>query len=185
MTKWLLTNKCINKIWYSYSTKSCLVIKRNEVLIYAIVQSLSHVDSLWLHGLQHSRLPCPSLSPRVCSDSCPLSRNAIQRSLPLLSPSSPAFNLLQHHSLLQWVSSSHQVVKVLEASASTCASSIQHPSKEYSGLIRATDTCYIISKSWNFYAKLKSSNTKQHILCDSIWIISCEMSRQIHTNRKH
>ena len=26
-------------------------------------------DSLRLHGLQHSRLPCPSLSPGVCSDS--------------------------------------------------------------------------------------------------------------------
>ena len=25
------------------------------------------------HGLQHARLPCPSLSPRVCWDSCPLS----------------------------------------------------------------------------------------------------------------
>ena len=24
-------------------------------------------DSLWPHGLQHARLPCPSLSPRICS----------------------------------------------------------------------------------------------------------------------
>ena len=31
-------------------------------------------DSLWPHGLQHIRLPCPSLSPRVCSDSCTLSQ---------------------------------------------------------------------------------------------------------------
>ena len=31
-------------------------------------------DSLRLHGLQHTRVPCPSLSPRVCSNSCPLSR---------------------------------------------------------------------------------------------------------------
>ena len=31
-------------------------------------------SSLQPHGLQHSRLPCPSLSPRVCSNSCPLSR---------------------------------------------------------------------------------------------------------------
>ena len=30
-------------------------------------------DSLQPHGLQHARLPCPSLSPRVCSNSCPLS----------------------------------------------------------------------------------------------------------------
>ena len=31
-------------------------------------------SSLWPHGLQHARLPCPSLSPRVCSNSCLLSR---------------------------------------------------------------------------------------------------------------
>ena len=31
-------------------------------------------SSLRPHGLQHTRLPCPSLSPRVCSNSCPLSR---------------------------------------------------------------------------------------------------------------
>ena len=29
--------------------------------------------SLWPHELQHARLPCPSLSPRVCSNSYPLS----------------------------------------------------------------------------------------------------------------
>ena len=31
-------------------------------------------SSLRPHGLQHTRLPCPSLSPRVCSNSRPLSR---------------------------------------------------------------------------------------------------------------
>ena len=31
-------------------------------------------DCFWLHGLQHTKVPCPSLSPRVCSNSCPLSR---------------------------------------------------------------------------------------------------------------
>ena len=31
-------------------------------------------DSLQPHGLQHARLPCPSLSPGVCSNSCPLSQ---------------------------------------------------------------------------------------------------------------
>ena len=31
-------------------------------------------DSLWPHGLQHTRLLCPSLSSRVCSNLCPLSR---------------------------------------------------------------------------------------------------------------
>ena len=40
--------------------------------------------------------------------------DAIQPSHPLLSPSPPAFNLPQHQGLFQWVSSSHQVAKVLE-----------------------------------------------------------------------
>ena len=31
-------------------------------------------DSSWSHGLQHSRLPCPSLSPGVCPSSCPLNQ---------------------------------------------------------------------------------------------------------------
>ena len=30
-------------------------------------------NSLQPHGLQHARLPCPTLSPGVCSNSCPLS----------------------------------------------------------------------------------------------------------------
>ena len=30
-------------------------------------------DSLKTHRLQHIRLPCPSLSSRLCSNSCPLS----------------------------------------------------------------------------------------------------------------
>ena len=143
--------------------------------------------SLWPHGLQHTRLPCPSPSPRACSNSCPLSQwsvilsnnlilchlllllhsifscgtwdlvtcqfssvaqscptlcdpmecstpgfpvphqlpeftqthvhwvsNAIQPSHPLSSPSPPAFNLAQHQGLFKWVSSSHQVAKVLD-----------------------------------------------------------------------
>ena len=31
-------------------------------------------DSLWPHRLQHSRIPCPSPSHGVCSNSCPLSQ---------------------------------------------------------------------------------------------------------------
>ena len=31
-------------------------------------------DSLQPYGLQHDRLPCPSPTPRACSNSCPLSR---------------------------------------------------------------------------------------------------------------
>ena len=40
--------------------------------------------------------------------------DATQQSHPLSSPSPPAFNLSKHQGLFQWVSSSHQVAKVLE-----------------------------------------------------------------------
>ena len=62
--------------------KSCQglgVGKRNgEALVKATVSvQLSHSvlsDSLWPYRLQHARLPCPSPTPRACSNSCPLSQ---------------------------------------------------------------------------------------------------------------
>ena len=56
--------------------------------------------------------------------------DAIQPSHPLLSPSPPALNLSQHQGLFQWVSSSHQVAKVLELQLQ-----ILRLSNEYSWLI--------------------------------------------------
>ena len=52
------------KQWSNYSLRRVL-----ELLFILSVVS----DSLWPHGLQHVRFPCP-LSPRVCSNSCPLSQ---------------------------------------------------------------------------------------------------------------
>ena len=42
------------------------------------------------------------------------STKLVMASHPLSSPSPPAFNLSQHQGVLQWVSSSHQVARVLE-----------------------------------------------------------------------
>ena len=39
-----------------------------------VVQLLSRSNSLWPHRVQHSRLPCPSLSLWTCSNSCPSNR---------------------------------------------------------------------------------------------------------------
>ena len=43
------------------------------------------------HGLQHTRLPCPLLSPGVCSNSCPLSQWCHPTISSFVSPSLPAF----------------------------------------------------------------------------------------------
>ena len=40
--------------------------------IYIHILLLSRVWLFETHGLQHTRVPCPLLSPRVCSDLCPL-----------------------------------------------------------------------------------------------------------------
>jgi len=74
------------------------------------VQSLNHVwlfATLWTSACH---VPCPSPALGACSNSC----LSTQWSHPLLSPSPPAFNLSQHQGLSQWVSSLHQVAKVLE-----------------------------------------------------------------------
>ena len=68
--------------------------------------------TLWSHGLQHGRLPCPSPIPTAWVS------DAIKPSHPLSSPSPPAFNFSQHQGLFKWVSSLHQVAKVLRVSAS-------------------------------------------------------------------
>ena len=45
---------------------------KNEGVTCVVVQSLSLVHLLQPHGLQPARLHCFSLSPRVCSNSCPV-----------------------------------------------------------------------------------------------------------------
>ena len=42
----------------------------HSILLLLSCQVMS--DSLRPHGLQHTRFPCPSPSPRVCPSSCPL-----------------------------------------------------------------------------------------------------------------
>ena len=42
-----------------------------EVINFSSVQSQSCL-TLWPDGPQHARLPCPSPTPRACSNSCPL-----------------------------------------------------------------------------------------------------------------
>ena len=70
-------------------------------------------NSLRPHEPQHTRPPCPSPTAWVYPNPCPLSWWCHPTSHPLSSPS-PALNPSQHQGLFKWVSSSHQVAKVLE-----------------------------------------------------------------------
>ena len=71
-------------------------------------------DSLWSQGQQHTRPRCPSPTPKLYSKLCPLSQWCHPTISSSVIPSPPAFNLAQHQGFFQWVSSLHQVAKVLK-----------------------------------------------------------------------
>ena len=88
-----------------------------EGRLYLYFSQLSHSvmsSSLWPHGLQYARFPIHQQLPELAQTQVHQVGNAIQPSHPLSSPSPPTFNLSQHQGLFKWVSSSHQVAKVLE-----------------------------------------------------------------------
>ena len=60
--------------------------------------------------LKHAGFLCPSLSPRVRSNTCPLSLWCHPTISSSVAPS-PVLNVSQHWHLFQWVDSSHQVPK--------------------------------------------------------------------------
>ena len=86
-------------------------------------------DSLPLDGLQHARLLCPSLSPGVCSDSCPLSWWCYL----IISSSAALFFFLQSFSASQSFPISGLFILGRQRYWSFCFST--SPSNEYSGLI--------------------------------------------------
>ena len=86
-------------------------------------------SSLRPHGLQHASPPCPSPTPRVYSNSCPLSRWCLKPPYPLSSPSPPAFNLSSIR-----VFSNESVLLIRWPKYWSFNFSI-NPSNEYSGLI--------------------------------------------------
>ena len=85
-------------------------------LMFSSVQ-FSHsvvANCLSPHGPQHARPPCPSPTPRVYSDSCPLSRWCHPAISSSVVPFSSCPQSLPASESFQWVNSSHEVAKVLE-----------------------------------------------------------------------
>ena len=80
-------------------------MKRRELIakmIHSVQFSHSFMpDSLQPHELQHARPPCPSPSPGIYLIHVHRLGDTFQPSHPLLSPSPPARNPSQHHSLFQ------------------------------------------------------------------------------------
>ena len=99
--------------WWDKITASCYT---PDWILYSSVQFSRSVmpDSLRPHGLQHTGLPVHHQLPEFTQTHVHGVSDPIQPSHPLSFPSPPALNLSQHHGLFKWVSSSHQVAKILE-----------------------------------------------------------------------
>ena len=107
-------------LWHLCSTERLCCSCWTSGLPHLVSQSVSQFspsvvsNSLRLHEPQHTRPPCPSPTPGVYPNSCPLSQwchPAISSSV-IPYPLDP--NPSQHQGLFQWANSSHQVAKVLE-----------------------------------------------------------------------
>ena len=84
-------------------------------------------DSSWSHGLQHARPPCPSPTPGVYSDSCPLSwwcHPTISSSVIPFSSCLQSFLAFWSFSMIQFFSSGGQSIGI-SASASVLPMNIQ------------------------------------------------------------
>ena len=91
--------------------------------------------------------------------------DAIQLSHFLLSPSNPALKLSQHQGLFQWVSSLHQVAKVLE---------LQHQS--FQGIFRTLsfqiNWLDLLAVQGTFKSLLQHHNSKASVLCRSTFFMA-------------
>ena len=97
---------------FKQNHSSFLFIPEKYPIVFVAVQSLSHVwlfVTLWTIAGQVPLSFTISLLKLMSIESVILSNHSI-----LSPPFPPALNLSQHQGLFQWVSSSHQVAKVLE-----------------------------------------------------------------------
>ena len=92
--------------------------------------------------------------------------DANQPSHPLMCPSPPALNLSQHQGLFKWVSSLHQVDKVLEFHIQ------HHPSSEHPGLISfRVDWLDLLTVQGTLKSLLQYHNSKASVLWCSVFFI--------------
>ena len=91
------------------SLQSCLSKK-----VPSVSAAAQSCPTLCGHEPQHARPPCPSPTPGVYSNSCPSSWWCHPTMSSSVAPSPPAPSPSQHQGLFWWVSSLHEVVKILE-----------------------------------------------------------------------
>ena len=139
-------------------------------------------NSLWPHELQHARSSYPSLSPRVCSNSCPLSRwchPTISSSVVPFS-SCPFFSPFSSPSIFPSIRvfSNESVLHIRWPKYWSFSFTVS-PSIEYSGLISfRTDWLDLLAVQVTLKSLLQHHSSKASILCAQLSLWS---NSHIHT----
>ena len=143
-------------------------IKINVVYIYNgifVVQTISHVQLFVTTQTQHFRVPCPSLSPGLCSSSCPLSwwcHPTISSSVAPFSSCLLSFPASRCFSVSRLLASGGQSIETSLASASALAMSIRgwfplgstglislFPTPQFEGINSSELSLFVLSSSLN------------------------------------
>ena len=121
-------------------------------------------DSLQPRGLQNAKIPCPSLSPAACSNSCPVSWWCH----PAFSSSVVPFSCLQ-----SFPASGSFSVSQIFASGARILELQHHPSSQYSGLISfRIDWFDLLAVQGTFKSLLQLHSSKASILWHSAFFIA-------------
>ena len=142
---------CARKTDTAHKQPGCKAMKGTVSYLFSSVQFSCSVasDFLWPHESQHTRPPCPSPTPGVHSNSCPLSRwchPTISSSVVPFSACLQSFPASGSLHMSQFFTSDGQ--------------SIVSPSNEYSGLIS-------FRMDWLFWMSLKTA----------LWTLKVERNR--------
>ena len=125
-------------------------------------------DFLRPHELQHARLPCPSLSPRVCSNSCPLSQGCYPTISSSATPSSSC-----PQSFPTSDSSNESALRIRWPKYWSFSFS-NSPSNEYSGLIffRMDWMISLLSKGLSRVFSNTTVQKHQFLWCSAFFMVS-------------
>ena len=134
-------------------------------------------DSLWPHELQHTRPPCPSPTPRVHPNPCPLSQwchPTISSSVVPFSSCPQSFPASGSFPVSQLSTSGAQIIGV---SASTL------PSNEHPGLIFRIDWLDLLAVQGTLKSLLQYHSSNASVLqCSAFFIV--QLSHPYVTTRK-
>ena len=132
---------------------------------FSSVQLFSHVWLFGPHGLQCNRLPCPSPTPGTYLNSCQSSWRCHPTISSSIVPFSSCLQSFPNKGPFQWVTSLHQVAKILE---------FQHQSSQriFRTDIFRIDCLNLLAVQWTLKSLLQHHSWKASILrCSDFFIV--------------